>query len=276
MKFTIIKLLLVVSVLSACNNSDNKISENKNTVIDTLKKLIKADCDSIVYDDFNYPIDSVLTTKILPVATFHGDEVIENASQLNWIGLFKGKNGHYLKKTKIKTIKVYDLIVDENENDKTGCEVQVLSKDTCLIVIEPLDYLSERNIQAVNLAKYQILPGDTISFKYLDKDYKIFATGCRRNNKNDSTFYEIWNYRLYITTIINGQTINTLLVAKPGFQDNMVSILFAGDIDGDGILDLIIDTSYHYNLFNPTIYLSKPANKGEIVKPIGSHYSVGC
>lgn len=56
----------------------------------------------------------------------------------------------------------------------------------------------------------------------------------------------------------------------------MINLIFVGDIDGDGILDLIIDTSRHYNATSPTIYLSRPADNGEVVKPIGGHTSVGC
>jgi hypothetical protein len=56
----------------------------------------------------------------------------------------------------------------------------------------------------------------------------------------------------------------------------MIRILFAGDIDGDGKFDLLIDTSRHYNASNPTLYLSKPAEKGKIIKPIGVFTSVGC
>jgi hypothetical protein len=87
---------------------------------------------------------------------------------------------------------------------------------------------------------------------------------------------EIWNYKLYLTASRNGQSIIELLVAQPNFDDQMIKILFAGDIDGDGFLDLIIDTSRHYNSTIPTLYLSKPAAGGHLVKPVGQHETVGC
>jgi len=234
------------------------------------------DIDTIVYDYSYFPLDSTFTTKVLTVGTFHGDEVWGNASDLKWFGLFKGQNGYYLKQTKINTINVNDPVLDENENGKTGWEVQAVNKDTCLLLIEPLPFLVDRAIQGVRLSKNYIYPSDTVSFKYFGVDYKIFATGVKKKVQDDPEWFDVWNYKLYLTATIKGQTLKSLLVAQPNFDDQMINLIFAGDIDGDGILDLIIDTSRHYNSTIPTIYLSKPADNGEVVKPIGGHASVGC
>lgn len=94
--------------------------------------------------------------------------------------------------------------------------------------------------------------------------------------QQEPEWFEVWNYKLYLTAEIKGQKRKSLLVAQPNFDDQMINLIFAGDIDGDGILDLIIDTSRHYNVTSPTIYLSKPAGNEEVVKPIGGHTSVGC
>ena len=56
----------------------------------------------------------------------------------------------------------------------------------------------------------------------------------------------------------------------------MTSIIFSGDIDGDGLLDLVIDLSNHYNVSNPALFLSKPATSDNAVKLVGQHLRVGC
>jgi hypothetical protein len=91
-----------------------------------------------------------------------------------------------------------------------------------------------------------------------------------------SNFYLVSNYRLFIKATINGTERNQMLVSSRAFDDAMIEILFAGDIDGDNIPDLIINTSYHYNAIVPTLYLSKPAGDKEILKVMGWHVSVGC
>ncbi len=278
----IFTLIIMVLGIIACKNSNSEDNTKNNTVkTDTLANVDKVNIttsknDIIKYNDTEFPIDSTFTTKVLTVGVFHGDEVLENADRETWFGLFQGKQGFYIAETKLKTKRVNDAIIDENEEDKTGWEVQTVNKDTSIILIEKLSFLTPRNVQQVVLSKEQVFPDDTLRITYLGIDYKIFATGSKKKLQNEPDWFEVWNYKLYLTAIINGKAHKSLLVAQPNFDGQMIELIFAGDIDGDGVLDLIIDTSNHYNVTSPTIYLSKPAKNGEIVKPIGGHTSVGC
>lgn len=58
--------------------------------------------------------------------------------------------------------------------------------------------------------------------------------------------------------------------------DVAVTLLFAGDLDRDGRLDLLLDTSDHYNLSRPTLLLSAPAAPGALVQRVAEHSAVGC
>ena len=273
----ILALTFAVLVLIACNNSSRqKKTENQTVSSETLTTKMVANNDTIVYDNSTFPIDSTFTTKVLTSGIFHGDEVWDNAEKEKWFGLFQNKTGFYIAETKLKTKRVNDGIVDENENEKTGWDVQTENTDTSIILIEKLNFLTPHNVQQAFLSKEQIFPGDTLRINYLGIDYKIFATGGKKKVQNDPEWFEVWNYKLYLTAKIRGKQHKSLLVAQPNFDDQMINLIFAGDIDGDGILDLIINTSRQYNATSPTIYLSKPAENGEIVKPIGGHTSVGC
>jgi hypothetical protein len=59
-------------------------------------------------------------------------------------------------------------------------------------------------------------------------------------------------------------------------DDAPTAVLFAGDLDGDGRLDLIIDTSEHYNVAQPTLFLSGAAATGELLRAVGRHRRTGC
>lgn len=271
-------IIFVAIGLTACIHSGQQNNiKTKNISVDHAKtntEVVKK--DTVVDDHSSFPVDSSFSVKILTVGTFHGDEVWNNASQLKWFGLFNGQKDCYLKQTRIKTVHVNDPVLDENENEKTGWEVQAINNDTCILLIEPLPFLIDRNIHDVRLSKSYIYPGDSLFFKYLGIDYKIFATGGKKKIQEDPEWFDVWNYKLYLTATIKGQVCKSLLVAHPNFDNQMIRIIFTGDIDGDGILDLIIDTSRHYNATSPTIYLSRPADNGEIVVPVGGHTSVGC
>ncbi|MCF8254856.1 MAG: hypothetical protein K9I36_15760 [Bacteroidia bacterium] len=276
-KLTILTLTFAVFGLASCNNSSQQnITDKQIESVDSISDKTTSGYDTIVYDNSCFPIDSTFTIKVLTVGIFHEEEVWGNADKEKWFGLFKGNAAYYIAETELKTTKVNDQIVDENENEKTGWEVQTVNTDTSIILMEGLNFLTPRNVQQAVLSKDQIFPGDTLRINYLGIDYEIFAIGGKKKVQDDPEWFEVWNYKLYLTATIKGQQHTSLLVAQPNFSDQMINIIFAGDIDGDGILDLIIDTSRHYNATSPTIYLSRPAGNGEVVKPIGGHTSVGC
>lgn len=54
------------------------------------------------------------------------------------------------------------------------------------------------------------------------------------------------------------------------------ALLWAGDLDGDGRLDLIMDETTHYNLSAPALFLSSAAEAGHLVRRVARHHSVGC
>ena len=59
-------------------------------------------------------------------------------------------------------------------------------------------------------------------------------------------------------------------------DDAAPALLFAGDLDRDGELDLLFDTSHHYNLSRPTLFLSSQARAGELLREVAAHEATGC
>ena len=276
MRKIVIILSVFVLIANSCGQATKKQMENENDSAKVDNVTNTLDNDTITYDHFYFPIDSTFTIKVLTAGTFHSDEVWENADKEKWFGLFQGETGFYIAETELTTKRVYDAVADDNEDEATGWEVQTINKDTSMILFEKINYLTAHNVQQAILSKEEIYPGDTLQINYLGVDYKIFATGGKKKTQDVPEWFDVWNYKLYLTATIEGKERKSLLVAQPNFDDQMINLIFAGDIDGDGILDLIIDTSRHYNVTSPTIYLSRPAEEGEVVKPIGGHISVGC
>ena len=273
-------LILVVLIITSCNNSNRQVNTlQKNGVPDSIlndNSIYNINQDTIKYDNSIFPVDSFFSIKVLTVGNFHSDEVWKNANKEKWLGLFRNKTGFYVAESKLIINRVHDEIVDDNELDKTGWEIKTFNDDTCLILMSPNPFVKEKAIEHLILPKNQVYPGDTVTFQFLGLEYKLFATGGKKKAQEDPSAFEVWNYKLYLTTTIKGQQHKSLLVAQPNFEEQMITIIFSGDIDGDGILDLIIDTSRHYDAESPTIYLSKPANSEDVVKPVGGHTTVGC
>lgn len=85
--------------------------------------------------------------------------------------------------------------------------------------------------------------------------------------------------------LAHGSTVQTL-ARMAGYRDDAgtpaagdeapLSLLFAGDLDGDGRLDLILDLSPHYNVRRPTLLLSRPAAPGDLLQAAAAHEATGC
>jgi len=228
----------------------------------------------------NFPLDfsddaAVSRTHILTTGDFHEDEVSYEDTARSWYGIFRNSNGYYLDSTRITTKRVEDAVGDE-EGQKTGWEVKTKNKDTSLLLIAGVDGLTKRVLKPIAIRKKEILPGESTSFTYNGVVYTLYATGDKKKESATSDYYLVSNYRLYIKATINGAGRTTMLVACRSFDDAMVEILFAGDLDGDNIPDLILNTSYHYNAIVPTLYLSKPTGDKQLLKVMGWHVSVGC
>jgi hypothetical protein len=275
MKITSKVLLFVVMIFQfvSCDKGKTTAVANK-TRSKSSPDISKAAISKTEIDDFSFPVDSTLQVGILQTGVFHDDEVDQNSENKTWFGLFKDKEKYTLSETKLSIKHAQDPVLDE-EGEQTGWEVSAEVKDTCVILIEKLPGFVDREIQSVKIPK-SIYPGNHFKFSFKGTEYTLSATGEKKKERPDSEWFVVSNYKLYLESMVNGKQVKELLVSQKNFDDQMIMIIFAGDIDGDDKLDLIIDTSYHYNLMRPTIYMSKSAENGKIIKPIGVFATVGC
>jgi hypothetical protein len=265
---------IAVFILQNCTNNKQNASSTENNIADTALLLTNENSleqGTVDWDNAFPDSENLDEIKILFCSSFHNDEVWKDADKENWIGLFVKGSKYYLQKTTINIEQVPDYITDTND----AWKVTANHKDSCLFLFTENTYLQEREIIKVELPCNKdsmwrgvyFNPNEKYSFNYSGIQYQFFAT---RETEN----YQ--NYRLYLKAKRNNKEISTLIAAQPNLSDSVIEILFAGDIDGDGLLDLIVDTSRHYNVYIPTLYLSKPAGEEQIVKPMGYHISVGC
>ncbi|MCD0471176.1 hypothetical protein [Flavobacterium sp. JAS] len=272
--FKTLFLLIIIFQFLSCNKPKTETAIS-STISKDSNEDSKLAVNAPVENDFSFPVDSTLPVKILRLETFHYDEVEENYDKKVWFGLFKNNNDYSLSETKVSFKRVNDPIIDENEEDKTGWEVSASVKDSCVILIEKLPYFVDGNISSVKIPE-SIYPEESFKFNFKGIEYTLYATGKKKKEEPDSDWIVVSNYKLYLTAVIDGKKMTELLVAKKNFDDQMIKIIFGGDLDDDNKLDLIIDTASHYNVTSPTLYLSKPGEKRKVIKPIGVFTAVGC
>jgi len=183
-----------------------------------------------------------------------------------------------LSETPLTIAKQNDPIVDKDSTIKNGWLVEADHIDIPIILFTDLPNLKKHEIKQVNFPQNYIWPGDTFHFKYNDVNYTLYATGGKFHDKSygDQVWYDVWNYKLYLSMTKNGMTVSQLIVAAPHYSSTMAEVEFIGDIDGDSMPDMIINTTHHYNVECPTLYLSKFSNKYQLLKIAGCHFTVGC
>lgn len=92
----------------------------------------------------------------------------------------------------------------------------------------------------------------------------------------------VLNGRRYTLSNSNGKlSLISQGTSQPLFDyseefDNNATIVWIGDLDRDGRLDLIVDASDHYNVGELRLYLSGRARSGSLVKLVASRRTTGC
>ncbi len=224
------------------------------------------DINAIEFDTLNLPkVSTHSTIKILTTSQFHADEVWPEAVNQSWIGLFKSDSTSFLKVVHPKFERVKDAILDEGD-EVTGWEITTEIEDKCILLITGLN-LTEGEIPTIDLHSSMPLPSDTINLNLEESSTRLVVSGL-----NHEGF--LANYKMKL--LEPKENKEQIIVAKSNFDDQMINILWAGDIDGDGKVDLIIDTARHYNVMAPSLFLSSQADEKSIVKCVAIHRTLGC
>lgn len=219
-----------------------------------------------------------------PPGQFHGGEPVARHGE-RWFALTADAGGARLTRTRLQVKTVVDELLD-GEGQATGQAVSSAAASDALLTYLRGPGLHEGPVmQAVSTdiaSNGEVgdsgLPAQTLRFG--GRDYRI-ATRCEADRATANM------YQCSID-LIDGERRQTL-VAMSGQRDATVAgsgmllgsdasphLIFAGDLDRDGRLDLIFDTTDHYNVSRPTLFLSGTAAEGELVRMVAEYHSVGC
>jgi len=263
--------LILACILVSCQESQHQMEEKKDAKSQPPAEAPMAE------EKTSYPAgsDSLFTIPVLQTGYFIESDLDESKVSKPWMGLFSGKQGFYLAKTELKVSEETRSSKEDPGQKIKGKNLKTLNNDSCLILIESQPFLNNHPIPGISLKTRSLDPGVSIDFDYLGHQYNLMASGFHVPQKEGNDLH-ISSYKLFLTSEINGKQVTELLVSESLLEEITAYLIFAGDIDGDGLLDLVIDISNHSNKSIPTLYLSKPAEKGHLVKPVGAFERGGC
>lgn len=210
-----------------------------------------------------------------PLGQFHGDEAVARDGE-RWLALQVDGKQARLVPTRARVRAVHDPILD-GEGQATGRMVEAPGVPGALALLRGPGLKAGTVVHA------------PIGFDLLDAPVRMhtIAFGGRRYRFGVRCSSAPDRRRDVDCQVVLGEgrveqrlleTTGTVSGAGDFYLglEGTPGVLFAGDLDGDGRLDLIFDATAHYNVSVPVLYLSSKARAGELVGRVADHHSVGC
>jgi hypothetical protein len=218
---------------------------------------------------------------VQPPGNFHDGEAVARHGE-RWLALRVHSDGAELLATRVAVKRVHDALVDA-DGETSGEAVSAIGLDDVTMLLRGPGLRPAAVVQGevVDLPSEHGFPTHRLSLG--TREYRI-ATRCLADKTH--TAVEPPTYTCTID-LIDGKRRRQSLMSINAYRESRDArlllasdatphLLFAGDLDRDGRLDLIFDTTDHYNLSRPTLFLSGAAGKGEVVRAVATHDAVGC
>lgn len=253
--------IILASAFFSCNGSQEKKVE-KNIGITNKGPVKDSFNDNEIASDEGFKNDF----DILLPRSYRTYEGKNPASSLtgNWIDLYEENGEYYLKKADFKIEKGFD--------ECSGDSLKSIVPKNKTIVFMNYPELKSGKIKSLKLDKNKVWPKEKLSFKFNDIDYTLRGEGKvlseeKRSTDNDKeeVFKKVEHYKLYLSI---GNKAERLLLAEESFDDTFIELLFAGDVDGDGKLDLIFSANRNYEEERIILFLSSKAEKENVIKKV--------
>ena len=193
--------------------------------------------------------------QLLRPGIFHSNEVSAKTGD-TWLGLFRTRHGYKLVNTRLIVTPPKNQLTDKN-HEGYGCIVAVQQKVRPLFMVRNLPQLRPGPVPTVAAMKVLAF-GAPVRLRLGPKVYTLDASKYVRKNK-------AVDYKIVLQCAKVSQTLVVRNNCDLGPQ-SYLPLLWAGDIDGDGKLDLLIDTTDSYNGWDPTLFLSRGAKSNQLVQ----------
>ncbi|MEK6281296.1 MAG: hypothetical protein AABN95_13165 [Acidobacteriota bacterium] len=209
--------------------------------------------------------------RVLEIGEFHGKEVDAQTGE-KWLGLHISSDGSMLLNYQVTVEAFHDSIVDEPEK-KTGKKVSVDLPLEPVFLVEA-EGLNAGQVKTVFQGSHENALERTspVTLKLADISYELKVVSPEGvENCSDEKLPK--NAKLVLASAESTQTLYSL---EDCGNDPRWLLLWAGDLDGDGRLDLYISVNQHYNVSEKKLFLSSKAIEGRLVVEVAEFVTSGC
>lgn len=267
--FGILQLVACSLLLYSCNN-EGKTAQTETIIWDTSAAFIidsAVEMDDIYIPDFRQQDSAfALSAFIIQPGEYRSHEVTVDMKNAEWFTLTRSKGANSIEQKKVELKKVHGEYEDA---------AWIVSSDNeTEIHLANISNIKTGGLEAIILDTSVIVAGENVYFDYRGTHYRLYASGYRTGDRTVTN-----NYRLILEAQKGGVSTKQILFAHSYYGTYRSCIIeFAGDIDGDNKLDMIIrDTEPDGSTI--MLYLSDNASKDQLLKLSGFHQSfieIGC
>ena len=215
----------------------------------------------------NEQIISDVISILLPTSYSDGD-LDPNMFYRTWVGLWQDDLDNSMKcyTTKLYTKPIHNPMDDE-DGEMSGTQIYCEGHDKDpMLLISGIDIPEDVQIDSYPTFKNRLMPGESMQLG----NYTIKALGAIDQHGR------ITDYQLTIAGEKNGENIEQIFLEQAHFDDAMFDIIWAGDIDQDGVPDLYMDISPKYSYSIPALFLSSKADDKGLLKLVAEFTMSGC
>lgn len=207
---------------------------------------------------------------------YHGDEISAQDGE-TWFALIVDEHGGTrLERRRVGVEAVHDPVLDD-DTAATGKQVGA-GEDDAVFFLRDLPGLATGSVATAYAGH-----GDPLSLAGLDRDFVLFERKAGHLHFDCDGATASRDCALVLDHDGRSQVLGRWQGhASAGESQLMLGsdawphLRWAGDVDRDGRLDLLIDVTDHYNVSAPTLFLSTQAKPGELVGEAAVLRSLGC
>ncbi|MCK5115535.1 MAG: VCBS repeat-containing protein [Candidatus Aegiribacteria sp.] len=221
------------------------------------------------------PEDST-SYEILAPGSFHGSEASSRVNGEIWSGVFETGSGYELRLAEMIVEDAIDPYLDRGEERTARL---IYAADAVIDPYYDWEYQTDRwSSDDADRLMFFLRPADSVFFKG-----PLYPVMVDSPDIPPDTTIELGDSGLSLVAtneglyLFDGSTSQRLSDVYPNSHGEAVSVVWVGDLDGDGKLDLVLDDQPHYAYWVFfRLFLSSEAEPGELVKEVAVFEAAGC
>ncbi|MEO1051980.1 MAG: hypothetical protein AAFX87_15215 [Bacteroidota bacterium] len=200
------------------------------------------------------------------------------------LGIYRSESAEGQEYFQLRSATLEMEIMDDGEFDAYTL-IQADSEVQPLFMVTGLEAPENELIDGISYDYKMLFPGEAIQYGYGNEQYLIYTEGELNRNDDESElgiYAGIKNYQFKIRGKVNGEIVEETLFEMDlnswngADYEGGVQLLWTGDVDADGKMDLLLTSSDHYACFSYHLFLSSKAEEGKLVKEVAREHFCGC